>query len=91
MTKDEIAKKLVEATGMTKQAAKKAVQNTLDSLVESMQKGEKVELRGFGSFSVRIRKARPARNPKTGVKIDVSEKTVAVFKPGKILKDKVNS
>jgi integration host factor subunit beta len=67
------------------------VQTVLDSIIESLQNGEKVELRGFGSFRLRDRSPRQGRNPKTGEKVQVPAKKVPYFKPGKELKELINS
>ncbi len=67
------------------------VQTVLDSIVEALTSGEKVELRGFGSFHHRERNPRQSRNPKTGQKVQVPAKKVAYFRPGKGLKELINS
>ncbi len=67
------------------------VQTVLDSIIESLQSGDKVELRGFGSFRLRERASRIGRNPKTGEKVNVPSKRVPYFKPGKDLKTVINS
>jgi integration host factor subunit beta len=61
-----------------------------DSIVRSLKEGEKIELRGFGSFRLRDRGARMGRNPKTGVKVAVPAKKIPYFKPGKELKELIN-
>jgi integration host factor subunit beta len=61
-----------------------------DSIVDSLRAGEKIELRGFGSFRLRSRKSRMGRNPKTGAKVDVPSKKIPYFKPGKELKELIN-
>lgn len=90
MTKAELVVKLVEKTNIGKRDAAVVVQTVLDSIVESLQNGTKVELRGFGSFKIRSRGPRKARNPKTGASVDVPEKKIPYFKPGKELKDMIN-
>ena len=60
------------------------------SIIDALQRGEKIELRGFGSFRLRKREPRKGRNPKTGDKVDVPPKNVPYFKPGKELKDLIN-
>ncbi|MCV4797029.1 integration host factor subunit beta, partial [Escherichia coli] len=62
-----------------------------ESITESLNRGEKIELRGFGSFRVRERNSRKGRNPKTGTSVDIPAKRVAYFKPGKELKELINS
>jgi len=66
MTKAELIEKLSEKTGLSKVQAEVAVNTTVSSIQEALSKGDKVELRGFGSFRVRQRRARMGRNPKTG-------------------------
>ena len=63
----------------------------LGSLVDSLNAGEKVELRGFGSFRLRVRGAREGRNPRTGEQVDVRAKQVVYFRPGKLLKELINA
>ena len=62
----------------------------LGNIVEALRRGEKVELRGFGSFRLRRRDARRGRNPKTGSRVDVPPKLVSFFRPGKELKAQIN-
>jgi integration host factor subunit beta len=62
----------------------------LDQVAEALEEGRRVELRGFGAFSVRQREARQGRNPRTGEAVNVSAKRVPFFKPGKELRDRVN-
>jgi integration host factor subunit beta len=61
-----------------------------ESIIDALKRGEKIELRGFGSFRLRKREPRKGRNPKTGDKVDVPPKRVPYFKPGKELKDLIN-
>lgn len=63
----------------------------LEHISEALSKGERIELRGFGSFSLRRRKSRIARNPKTGEKIQLTERSVPYFRPGKILLKSINN
>jgi len=67
------------------------VETIFDSIIESLQKGQKIEIRGFGSFRTRERRGRIGRNPKTGAKVDVPAKKIPFFKPSKELKDFVNT
>ena len=76
---------------LNKKDAEVIVQTVLDSIVDSLKAGEKVELRGFGSFRLRNRASRQGRNPKTGEKVFVPAKRVPYFKPGKELKALINS
>ncbi len=76
---------------LTKKDAEVIVQTVLSSITESLQRGEKIELRGFGSFRIRHRASRQGRNPKTGTGVSVPAKRVPYFKPGKEIKQLVNS
>jgi|TARA_B100001250_G_scaffold203548_1_gene174606 integration host factor subunit beta len=66
-----------------------SVKTIIKSMVESLQKGERIEIRGFGSFSLRYRKPRVGRNPKSGQSVNIEERYVPHFKPGKNLKERV--
>ena len=66
-----------------------SVKTIISSMVESLKKGERIEIRGFGSFSLRYRKPRVGRNPKSGQSVSIEERYVPHFKPGKNLKDRV--
>ncbi len=89
MTKKDIVMRVAQDTNLTQIDVKKIVQKTLDVVVESLEKGETVELRNFGVFKVKQRRGRIGRNPRTGDEVPVPEKRVVVFKPGLILKHKV--
>lgn len=81
--------KVSNDTNVAQIDVKKVVQKTLDAIVESLERGETVELRNFGVFKVKNRRGRIGRNPRTGDEVQVPEKKVVVFKPGLILKGKV--
>ena len=81
--------KVSNDTNVAQVDVKKVVQKTLDAVVESLERGETVELRNFGVFKVKHRRGRLGRNPRTGQEVQVPEKKVVVFKPGLILKGKV--
>jgi len=81
----EIAKK----TGVEQQKVKQVVQLTLDGIVDVLSSEKRIELRNFGVFEVRMRKARKARNPRTGAEVMVSSKPVVAFKAGKIMEERV--
>jgi integration host factor subunit beta len=68
-----------------------ALQELLQYIADSLRQGHRIEIRGFGSFSLRHRRARVARNPKTGVEFRTKEKYIPHFKPGKALRDEVNA
>ena len=87
MTKKEIVRSVAEKLNMTQLQTKDIVQNVFDCLVETLVTEGRVELRNFGVFEVRKRKARKARNPRTGEEVRVKEKNVVVFKAGKTLED----
>jgi len=89
MTKADLAAQVAE-TGLTKKQAGAAVDTIIDAITGALAKGEKVSLIGFGSFSVKKRKARTGRNPQTGEAIKIKAKTVPVFSAGKTLKDAVS-
>jgi integration host factor subunit beta len=67
------------------------VETIFESIIDALQKGDKIEIRGFGSFRTRQRRGRIGRNPKTGEKVEVPAKKIPFFKPSKELKDFVNS
>lgn len=89
MTKKDIVIKIAEETGLKQVDVKKVVQRTLDIIIESLTKGETVELRNFGIFKVKSRRSRIGRNPKTGVTVPIPEKRVVSFKSGMVMKKKV--
>lgn len=89
-TKADLVDEVAEAVDLTKKQAESIVNSVFDSIVESLRAGEKIELRGFGSFRIRSRKPRIGRNPKTGEKVEVPSKQIPYFKPGKELKDLIN-
>ena len=66
-----------------------SVKTIIKSMVDSLRKGERIEIRGFGSFSLRYRKPRVGRNPKSGQSVNIEERYVPHFKPGKNLKERV--
>ena len=90
MTKTELSAAVAEQAGLSKKDAEKAVSTVLDVIVEALEKGEKVQLVGFGTFEVRERAARTGKNPRTGETIEIAASKVPAFKPGKALKDQVN-
>jgi len=91
MTKAELAHEVANNSDLTKQQAELVVQTVFDSIVETLQSGDKVEVRGFGSFRLRQRRPRIARNPKTGESVQVPAKRVVYFKLGKELRELINS
>jgi len=91
VTKKEIVKTISDETGLNQQQIKTVVQKTFDAIVATLVEEGRIELRNFGVFQVRPRAARKARNPRTGRQVEVPEKFVVTFKPGKIMEQKVNS
>ncbi len=91
MTKADLIDEVARNSDLSKKDAEVIVQAVLDSIVDSLKNGGKVELRGFGSFRLRERASRQGRNPKTGEKVFVPAKKVPYFKPGKDLKELINS
>ncbi len=90
MTKAELVEEVSEKTGLPKKQAEIVVNTVFESIVETLKTGEKIELRGFGSFRIRQRDSRMGRNPKTGEKVDVPAKRIPYFKPGKELRELLN-
>lgn len=87
MTKAELVEEVARASELNKRDAEVIVETVFESIIGALHKGEKVELRGFGSFRTRERGPRRGRNPKTGEPVDVPAKRVPYFKPGKELKE----
>jgi DNA-binding protein HU-beta len=90
MNKAELTAAIVKKTGFTKKDAEKALGAITDVIADALAKGDKVQIVGFGSFEVRKRPARVARNPRTGQQIKIAASKAPVFKAGKGLKDSVN-
>jgi integration host factor subunit beta len=90
MTKAELVEEVSRVSDLTKKHSELIVETVFRSIVTALQRGEKIELRGFGSFRLRQREPRKGRNPKTGDKVDVPPKKVPYFKPGKELKELIN-
>lgn len=90
MTKADLVEIVAREAEMTKKDVEQLVEIIFESIVSTLNNGEKIELRGFGSFRVRERNARKGRNPKTGEPVDIPAKRVAYFKPGKDLKEIIN-
>src|ERR1700689_1657860 len=89
VTKKEIVKSISEEIGLTQLKTKEIVQKTFDAIVETLVEERRIELRNFGVFEVKQRAARKARNPRTGAKVNVPEKFVVTFKPGKEMEERV--
>lgn len=91
MTKRELVIDVAERLGYTQNEVADVVQATLDAILESLAEGERLEIRNFGVFEVKTRDARMGRNPRTGQEVPIQQKKVATFKPGKALKELVQS
>jgi integration host factor subunit beta len=91
MTKAELIEDVSGAAELSRKDAETIVETIFGSIVKSLREGEKIEIRGFGSFRTRQRKPRIGRNPKTGARVEVPAKKVPYFKPSKELKDLVNA
>jgi len=89
VTKKEIVKTISEEIGMTQLKTKEIVQKTFNAIVDTLVDERRIELRNFGVFEVKKRAARKARNPRTGQRVDVPQKFVITFKPGKEMEEKV--
>lgn len=90
MTKAELVEEVARSTELTKKHAEIIVNTVFESIVDSLKAGEKIELRGFGSFRIRRRGSRIGRNPKTGDRVKVPAKRIPYFKPGKDLREMLN-
>jgi integration host factor subunit beta len=90
MTKAELVEEVSRVSDLTKKHSEVIVDTVFRSIIDALHRGEKIELRGFGSFRLRRREPRKGRNPKTGDKVDVPPKKVPYFKPGKELKELIN-
>ncbi len=90
MTKADVVEKIAAHVSLSKKDSETVVNTVFQCIIDALANGDKVELRGFGSFRTRERQPRIGRNPKTGVRVDVPEKKVPFFKPGKNLKKLVN-
>jgi integration host factor subunit beta len=91
MTKADLIEEVSRVVEMTRKEAEVIVEAIFDSIVRSLRGGDKIEIRGFGSFRTRQRQPRVGRNPKTGARVDVPAKKIPYFKPSKELKDIVNA
>ena len=90
MTKADLIEEVSRVVEMTRKESEVIVETIFDSIVKSLRGGDKIEIRGFGSFRTRQRQARVGRNPKSGDRVDVPAKRIPFFKPSKELRDLVN-
>ena len=89
ISKKDIVKTVADRNGMTTGDAAEIVQKFLDQIIKTLSEGHRIEFREFGIFEPKVRKARIGRNPKTGEVVNVPEKVVVSFKPGKVMKERV--
>jgi integration host factor subunit beta len=90
MTKADLIEEVSRLAELTRKDSEVIVETIFDSVVRALRTGDKIEIRGFGSFRTRQRKPRVGRNPKTGDRVEVPSKKIPFFKPSKELKDMVN-
>jgi len=90
MTKAELVEDVAEAAELTKKDAERLVEIVFESIIETLNQGEKIELRGFGSFRVRERGARRGRNPKTGDPVSLPAKPLPYLQPGQQPRERIN-
>lgn len=91
MTKAELVEKVSEKINLAKKDTEVIVNTVFNSITEALSRGDKVELRGFGSFRLRKRNSREGRNPKTGDTVTIPAKRIPFFKPGKDLRETVDN
>jgi len=89
VTKKDIVKTLADKFVLSQVDAKKVVQGTFDAIIDTLVEQSRIELRNFGVFEVKTRKARKARNPRTGEEVFVPEKKVVTFKPGRVMEARI--
>ena len=90
MTKADLIEEVSRVVEMTRKDSEVIVEAIFDSVVRALRAGDKIEIRGYGSFRTRQRQPRVGRNPKTGTRVEVPSKRIPYFKPSKELKDLVN-
>src|SRR4051812_13550575 len=88
-TKKEIVKTIAESTALTQVQTKEVVQRTFDAIIDAIIADGRIELRNFGVFELKARRPRKARNPRTGEPVEVPAKIAVVFKPGRIMEERV--
>jgi integration host factor subunit beta len=91
MTKADLVEEVIKVKQLPRKEAEVTVETIFESVIFALQSGDKIEIRGFGSFRTRSRRGRMGRNPKTGEKVEVPAKRIPFFKPSKELKDFVNN
>ncbi len=91
MTRARLSLAVAEASGVSRRDADRIVETVFDAMAKALRSGEEVEIRGFGSFRLRTRKAHMARNPRTSAPVKVPERSVPFFRPGRALRERVNT
>ena len=90
MTKAELIEEVSRVVEMTRKDSEVIVEAIFDSVVRALRTGDKIEIRGFGSFRTRQRQSRVGRNPKTGIEVPITPRRVMVFKPSNIMRQRIN-
>ncbi len=90
MTKADIIESVYEKVGFSKKEAAEIVEMVFDTIKETLERGEKIKISGFGNFIVRDKKSRVGRNPQTGEEIEISARRVLTFRPSQVLKNALN-
>ena len=90
MTKAELVEEVSRVSDLTKKHSEVIVDTVFKSIIDALHRGEKIELRGFGSFRLRKREPRKGRNPKTGEEVPILPRRVLVFRPSHVLKNRIN-
>lgn len=91
MTKADIIESVYEKVGFSKKEAAEIVEMVFDTIKETLERGEKIKISGFGNFIVRDKKSRVGRNPQTGQEIEISARRVLTFRPSQVLKNALNA
>src|ERR1035438_1526000 len=91
VTKADLVEEVVRVTELPRKESETVVETIFESIIGALQSGDRIEIRGFGSFRTRQRRGRTGRNPKTGAKVEVPPKKIPFFKPSKELKEKRKS
>ncbi len=90
MTKADIIEQIYEKVGFSKKESSEIVELVFDTMKETLEKGEKIKISGFGNFVVRSKRPRVGRNPQTGEEIEISARRVLTFRPSQVLKQSLN-
>jgi integration host factor subunit beta len=91
VTKADLIEEVIRVTELSRKDAETVVETVFESIIDALQKNDKIEIRGFGSFRTHERRGRTGRNPKTGAKVEVPAKRIPRFKPSKELRDFINT